>query len=164
MSAPRCFMGVDPGISGAVAFYFPAAPLMVSADDVPIVAGEIDAATLAARIGQMKPDMAIIERVASRPGQGVSSMFKFGTAYGTVRGVVAALNIPVRFVTPATWKKHYRLGPDKEQARARALELWPGRSELFRRKKDHGRAEAALLARYGAETSAGLPSHEEGLA
>ena len=48
------------------------------------------------------------------------------------------------------WKRHYGLNSEKERARALALRLWPT-SEHFGRKKDHGRAEAALLARYGAE-------------
>ena len=85
------------------------------------------------------------------PKQGVSSTFKFGKAYGVVIGVVAALKIPVHFVAPSVWKRHFGLSADKEEARARALQYWPERAELFARKKDHGRAEAALLARYAAE-------------
>lgn len=147
----QCIVGIDPGISGAVAFFFTAAPDMVSAEDAPVVAGMLDAATLAARIRQMKPDMAIVEQVSARPGQGVSSMFRFGQAYGMAIGVIAACGVPVCLVVPTKWKKHYGLSADKEDARKRALQLWPARAELFQRKKDHGRAEAALLARYGAE-------------
>lgn len=145
-----CILGIDPGASGAVAFYFPARPTLISVEDCPTVAGEVDAATLARRIEQMKPCAAIIERVGPMPKQGVSSTFKFGAAYGTVRGVVAALRIPQYLITPGRWKKHYRIPADKEAARALALRLWPG-SAHFSRKKDHGRAEAALIARYGAE-------------
>ncbi len=153
-----CIMGIDPGVSGAIAFYFTDHPSTVSAEDVPVVDGQIDGATLAARVEIMRPDMAIIERVGSMPGQGVASTFKFGAAYGIAQGVIAALKIPVHFVTPGKWKKHYGLSAEKEDARGRALQLWPARSELFARKKDHGRAEAALIARFGAETipAAGL--------
>jgi crossover junction endodeoxyribonuclease RuvC len=150
-----CILGVDPGKSGSEAFYFPAYPETVTAEDTPLVDGRVDAATLAHRIEIMRPDIAIIERVGAMPGQGVTSMFNFGAAYGTVIGVVAALKIPVHFVTPGKWKKHFGLSADKEEARARALQLWPARAELFSRKKDHGRAEAALLARYAAETIVG---------
>jgi crossover junction endodeoxyribonuclease RuvC len=93
---------------------------MIAALDTPVVAGDVDAATVADRIRQMHPDLAIIEKVGARPGQGVSSMFRFGQSFGTIIGVVAALQIPVRFVTPGRWKKHYGLAADKEQARALA--------------------------------------------
>jgi hypothetical protein len=146
-----CILGVDPGLSGALGFYFPAAPDRASAEDLPVAGNEIDAITLARRIAQMKPDLAVVERVSARPGQGVSSTFGFGTAYGAVRGVLGALRVPMHLVAPGLWKRHYRLGADKEQARALALRLFPATAECFQRRKDHGRAEAALIARYGAE-------------
>lgn len=146
-----CILAVDPGVSGAVAWYFPGHSNLISAEDMPVVAGEVDAATLARRIEQMRPDLAVVEQVSARPGQGVSSTFKFGAAYGIVRGVLAACGVPCHLVTPSRWKKHFRLYADKEKARAFALRLWPA-SEHFSRKKDHGRAEAALTARWAAET------------
>lgn len=145
-----CILGIDPGASGAIAFYFPCRPKLIAVEDVPTAAGEIDCATLARRIAVMQPHVAIIEQVGAMPKQGVSSTFKFGTAYGSVRGVVTALNVPMHLISPQRWKKHFRLSADKEEARALALRLWPG-SVHFSRKKDHGRAEAALIARYGAE-------------
>ncbi|WP_292532290.1 hypothetical protein [Methylocystis sp.] len=151
-ATPSCILGVDPGLSGAVAFYFVDAPHLVAAEDMPTVDGAIDVATLASRIRQMQPGLAVIERVAAMPKQGVASTFKFGAAYGALLGVVGALSIPSILVTPPKWKKHFALNSDKETSRALALRLWPARSDLFERKKDHGRAEAALLARYGAET------------
>ena len=150
MSAPACILGVDPGLSGAVAFYFPVQGV-VSVEDMPVAAGDVDAATLAARIAQMRPDIAIVEQVASRPGQGVASVFKFGSGYGIVRGVIAAAGVPLHLVSPARWKRAYGLDADKEKSRALALRFWPTRADLFGRKRDHGRAEAALIARYGAE-------------
>lgn len=145
-----CILGIDPGVSGAIAFYYPSIPDKVAADDMPTAAGEVDAATLAARIKEMQPMLAIIERVASMPGQGVASTFKFGASYGIARGVVASLGVPHHLVAPTKWKRHYGLGADKELARAMALRLWPA-STHFSRKRDHNRAEAGLLARYGAE-------------
>jgi hypothetical protein len=150
-----CICAIDPGKSGAISFYFPSSPGMIAAEDMPVVDGNVDAATLASRVRQLKPDIVIIEMVGARPGQGVTSMFSFGRSYGTAIGVVAALGVPSHFVTPSRWKKHFNLGPDKEEARGRALQFWPARAELFSRKRDHGRAEAALLARFYAETMAG---------
>ncbi len=147
-----CILGIDPGASGAIAFYFPARPDLISVQDVPVVAGEIDAAELARAVKQFRPTVGIIEQVGAMPKQGVSSTFKFGMAYGQARGVLAALEVPTHLVTPGRWKKHFRLDSDKERARGLAIRLWPA-SAHFGRKKDHGRAEAALIARYHAETS-----------
>ncbi len=150
MPAEVCILGVDPGSSGAIAFYFPTYDRL-TVEDMPVVGRDVDAATLAARIRQMLPTHAVVEQVASRPGQGVSSVFRFGVGYGVVLGVIAALEIPVHLVTPNRWKKACGLDSDKEKSRALALRHWPSRSDLFGRKKDDGRAEAALLARYYAE-------------
>jgi hypothetical protein len=156
MTQPKCFAGFDPGLSGAIAFYFPAHPELIAAEDFPIVGGEIDAATLADRLRQMRPDFAVIERVGAMPKQGVSSTFKFGASYGALLGVVGALAILSTLVTPTKWKRSFCLSSDKEEARALALRTWPARAELFSRKKDHGRAEAALLALWGARNGGAM--------
>ena len=58
-------------------------------------------------------------------------------------------SIPTIHVSPGKWKKHFGLTSDKEKSRALAIATWP-QSDHFRRKKDDGRAEAALTALYGA--------------
>ncbi|GGD93517.1 hypothetical protein GCM10011390_10370 [Aureimonas endophytica] len=154
MSAPEtCIVAIDPGLSGAVAILISNRLGLISVYDMPLAGSEVDAAALARIIGQMSPTLGIVEQVAARPGQGVSSMFRFGTSYGVARGVISAMGIPCHLVTPGKWKRHFRLSADKEEARALAVRLWP-QSPHFERKKDHGRAEAALLARYAAETIA----------
>jgi hypothetical protein len=152
MSSARCILGIDPGISGALAFYFPDHPERVAVEDMPIVGGDVDGVTLAKRIASMSPYVAFLERVNAMPGQGVSSTFKFGKSYGVAIGVISAAAIPLHLVSPARWKGHLHLSADKEMARALALRLFPACSDHFKRKKDHGRAEASLIARYGAET------------
>jgi crossover junction endodeoxyribonuclease RuvC len=147
----RCILGCDPGISGAIAFYFPELPERVMSEDIMAVAGRVDAVSLADRIEQLLPDVAVIEGVGAMPGQGVSSTFKFGVAYGSLLGIVAAQHIPFHIVSPQTWKKYWKLDRDKEKSRALALRLFPTCAKQFARKKDHNRAEAALIARYGAE-------------
>jgi len=151
----NCVMGVDPGLSGAIAFYFPETPSRVIAQDLPLADGEISAPLLADVIRSFAPSMAVIERVSAMPGQGVVSMFNFGRAYGDVRGAIGALSIPVHFATPQKWKKHFRLSSDKEEARALALRLFPTCADHFKLRKHHGRAEAALIAKFGAETIGG---------
>lgn len=141
-------MGVDPGVSGAFAFYYPDMPAMIAAYDAPVVDNTINPSALYDLIKDHSPDLAVVEHVHAFKGQGVTSMFNFGKSYGTALGVIGALKIPVVFVTPGKWKKHFSLTSDKEKSRALAISTWP-LSAHFRRKKDNGRAEAALLALYG---------------
>ncbi|WP_037449255.1 hypothetical protein [Sinorhizobium fredii] len=146
-----CILGIDPGQGGALAFYFPEHTARISVHDMPVAGDHVDAAGLAERISQMRPDMAVIEAVHSMPKQGVASSFKFGRSFGVVIGVVAALGVPAHFVAPGRWKRYFRLPSDKDSARALALQYWPSNADRFQRKKDADRAEAALLARFGAE-------------
>lgn len=147
----NCILGIDPGVTGAVAFYFPEAPDRIAVDDVPVAGGEISAPHLASLIRRYAPTMAVIEKVAAMPKQGVVSVFNFGRSYGDVRGVVGALNIPLHFVTPQKWKKHFGLTSDKDMSRMLAIRMFPGAADHFKLKKHDGRAEAALIALYGAE-------------
>ena len=144
-------LGIDPGKNGAFAIY-DTGTTKIFAADAPKVIEKIDPVTFAAELAIWSPDRAVIERVHSMPKQGVASSFNFGLAYGVVLGIVAAMKVPTLHVAPTKWKKHFGLSSDKEQSRARALQLWPERAELFKRKKDDGRAEAALLAKYGADS------------
>lgn len=149
-----CILAIDPGLTGAIAFYFPMAPDRVSVFDMPTVGHEVETASLARRIEQMDPAMAVVELVGPMPRDGSVQAFRFGAAYSAAKTVVAMHGVPMHLVTPASWKRHFRLqgGPEgKEQARALALRLFPASAENFARKKDHGRAEAALLAKFAAE-------------
>jgi len=159
--AYRCIVGIDPGVTGGIAFLWPDGQVAVI--DIPSVDGEIDVAQFADQIRLMGPRAAIVERASARPGQGVSSTFRFGAAYGALRGTLAALGVPQHIVSPAKWKKHFALTANKEKSRALAIRLWPS-CDAFRRKKDHGRAEAALIARYGAETICALRALRAGAA
>lgn len=150
-------IGVDPGAGGAVAILERSGAL-VQVFDMPVV--EVTVAGKAKR--RMSPEMlaselrlynvadtvAVVEQVNAMPGQGVSSMFSFGQAYGVVLGVLAGLSIPATTVTPASWKKALKLNSGKDAARAKAAQLWPSHAGEFKRVRDDGRAEAALLAYY----------------
>jgi hypothetical protein len=147
----KCILGIDPGVSGAVSFYFPAEPSRVAVFDVPVAGGEISAPHLADLIRGYSPDVAILEAVSAMPGNGAVSMFNFGRSYGDVRGVIGALKIPLHLVRPQVWKKHFKLDRDKDKSRLLATRLFPSCADHFKRKKDDGRAEAALIALYGAQ-------------
>src|SRR5207249_11958301 len=98
----------------------------------------------------------ILEEAQSMPGQGVRSMFTVGMGFGRWLGILAAVGLPYTRVRPQVWKRTLGLGKDKEQARLRAQQLYPGAGQ--RRKKDQGRADALLLAHYGWQRVA-VPSH-----
>jgi crossover junction endodeoxyribonuclease RuvC len=89
----------------------------------------------------------LIEESQAMPGQGTRSMLTIGFGYGLWIGILATLEIPYTTVRPAQWKKAFSLGKDKEASRLRAQQLYPAAD--LRRKRDHGRAEALLLAHYG---------------
>lgn len=142
-------VGIDPGKTGAIAILDGDA--LVAVHDMPVVDGQVSAALVALLVGQ-RLEHATVERVSARPGQGVSSTFSFGLSAGVVHGVFGALRIPVDIVTPVAWKRHFRLGADKDESRARAIERWPQHAGQFARKRDDGRAEAALIALWWHET------------
>ena len=151
-------MGIDPGVSGAIAI-FEGADLL-DAFDVPVVETQsgkkkkrrISPEMLVAEIEEHIGCLArvYIEDVHAMPGQGVTSMFAFGEAAGLIRGVCAGLKVPVCLISPITWKRGMRLqGAGKDASRAMAARMWPEKASLFKRQRDDGRAEAALLAHYG---------------
>lgn len=148
MLAYKCILGIDPGQTGALAVYFPSHPMLIAIHDMPLDGKAIDGYEVAKILRQYNPDVAFIEAVHSFSGQGVSSSFAFGCSYGMVRGVVAACGIPTTLVSPQKWKRALELSKDKVQSLEMARMLWPD-SDKFKRRKDDGRAEAALIAMYG---------------
>jgi crossover junction endodeoxyribonuclease RuvC len=150
-------LGIDPGLSGAVALLRDGNLLYVY--DVPSLAlkakgRNVDLPQLARIFAEIvdvagTPDECWIEEVHAMPKQGVSSSFKFGTAFGIVQGMAAAHMMPIRFVSPHHWKKGLALPQGKDAARGTASRQWPTMAEHFARVKDDGRAEAALIALYG---------------
>ena len=154
------FMGIDPGAFGAVAILDKDSRELVVIDMPtlkvkrgPRVVNQVDAHMLA---DALRPHVdsetkALIEKVSAMPGNGVASMFSFGRAAGIVEGVLAGLSVPFELIPPATWIKSMRTFGGKDGSRQRAQELFPDYAHLFARKKDDGRAEAALLACYAGE-------------
>lgn len=99
---------------------------------------------------EFAPELVVIEHVGAMPGQGVVSTFSFGVAFGTVYGLACATNARVVLVRPQVWKKKYGLiGKPKDSSRKEAYLRFPELRSSLARKKDDGRAEAALLADYG---------------
>ena len=151
-------VGIDPGLSGAIAWLDNEGRL-IEVRDLPVAKAngksELMPAALADMLRERPATHAFVERVAARPGAGVSGMFNFGRGYGQIEGVLAALGVPVTLVTPAKWKAALRIPADKSAARLRAAQLWPGLAGTFSRVKDDGRAEASLIGLYGAQALRG---------
>lgn len=156
-------IGIDPGISGAIARISQSGAYEVK--DLPTMANGKGKSKIKKMINPSAlrdileiyhtsaAEVVYIERISSMPGQGVASMFSMGDTFGCIRGVCAAMGFRVEIITPQSWKKFYRLGKDKEVVRAKAIQLFP--SAPLSRKKDHNRAEALLIANYGKELNNG---------
>ena len=95
----------------------------------------------------------IIEQVAAMPGQGVTSMFNFGQSFGVLKGICAAMQIPMYFVRPAKWKKYFNLiNSEKDASRTKAIEIFPHFSAQLSKKKDSNKADAILISSFFYET------------
>ena len=149
---PLCYLGVDPGATGALAVVDHTGDLLW-VEDMP---NPLHGAIIADLLENEKVVAAAVEDVHAMPGQGVSSTFRFGQSHGVVLGALGALFIPYQLVSPFRWKKTMRVTADKDLARQRAIETWPTRQSRFARKKDHGRAEAALIALWCLQQTAGV--------
>ena len=95
----------------------------------------------------------VVEQVNAMPGQGVTSMFNFGQSFGAIKGICAALELPIFFVRPAKWKKHFELiNSSKDASRTKVIEMYPSIAEKLSKKKDVNKSDAILIARYYSET------------
>lgn len=148
-------VGIDPGLTGAIAVLH--GTRLEHIADMPTCSSgiasrpksrQVDAYALAAilRIHAMDADIVAVERVHALPKQGVSGVFSFGHSAGVVAGVCGALGLSVVYVAPQQWKRGFGLiGQDKGASVAKAVDLFRF-PELLSRKKDHGRADAMLIA------------------
>lgn len=150
-------IGIDPGLSGAVAVLTGSDSLIVI--DMPTMTVErngkskrqVSASELAAIFANFNSDdtHVFVEKVSAMAGQGVTSVFSFGRSFGMIEGILAAFRLPVTYVAPATWVKAVGRGQGKDASRARAMELFPNNQADFKRVKDDGRSDSALIAYWG---------------
>jgi crossover junction endodeoxyribonuclease RuvC len=93
-------------------------------------------------------------------------VFSFGCSYGTVLGVLGALQVPTEQATPQRWKGTILSGTLRDKAAAVAFcrSRWPGTSLLASprcRKPHDGIADALALAEYGRRIIVGNTAAKE---
>ena len=154
-------IGIDPGISGAISILENKKILEVY-DTPTMIDGkknkkQINSAQVTniikERLKDDKEVIVVVEHVNAMPGQGVTSMFNFGHSFGVIKGICAALGLPIYFVRPTKWKKHFNLiKTNKDASRTKVIEAYPEISSKLHRKKDSNRADAILIALYFNDT------------
>ena len=154
-------IGIDPGLSGAIAVLENNKVLNIF--DIPVMSEgkknkrQLNSALLVNLLKENiidNEDVAIVvEQVNAMPGQGVTSMFNFGQTFGAIKGICAALELPIYFVRPSKWKKHFELiNSLKDASRTKAIEMYPKLSNQLSKKKDVNKSDAILIAKFYSET------------
>ena len=156
MNSTHTYIGIDPGISGAIAVLdFDG---NVTIYDMPIMQYTVGKKTKnridLVGVRNLLRDRAnsghsvFIEEVNAMPGQGVTSMFNMGYGLGALHAIFICLYLRTVRVRPQMWKKEFGLvKKDKSDSIRIAQDLFPMADITL--KKHHGRAEALLLAAYG---------------
>ena len=150
-------IGIDPGLSGAIAVLDNNKVLKIY--DMPVMAEgkknkrQLNSAQLVniikENIENREETNVVVEQVNAMPGQGVTSMFNFGQTFGAIKGVCAALNLPIFFIRPSKWKKYFELiNTQKDASRTKAIEMFPKISSILAKKKDSNKADAILIASF----------------
>ena len=154
-------IGIDPGLSGAIAVL--KENKVISIFDMPVMAEckknkkQLNSAQLVniirENIEKNEEIVVVVEQVNAMPGQGVTSMFNFGQTFGAIKGISAALELPIFFVRPSKWKKHFELiKSSKDSSRTKVIEMYPTLANQLSKKKDVNKSDAILIARFFFET------------
>ena len=154
-------IGIDPGLSGAIAVLHN--KKVINMYDMPVMAEgkknkrQLNSSQLVniikENINEDEDTIVVVEQVNAMPGQGVTSMFNFGQTFGAIKGVCAALKLPIFFVRPSKWKKHFELiNSSKDASRTKVIEMYPTLSSQLAKKRDVNKSDAVLIAKFYFET------------
>ena len=154
-------IGIDPGLSGAIAVLNN--KKVINMYDMPVMAEgkknkrQLNSSQLVNiltdNINGDEEAIVVVEQVNAMPGQGVTSMFNFGQTFGAIKGVCAALKLPIFFVRPSKWKKHFELiNSSKDASRTKVIEMYPTLSSQLAKKRDVNKSDAILIAKFYFET------------
>ncbi|MEC7099329.1 MAG: crossover junction endodeoxyribonuclease RuvC [Pseudomonadota bacterium] len=154
-------IGIDPGLNGAIAVMHD--KKVINMYDMPVMAEgkknkrQLNSSQLVniikENINENEETIVVVEQVNAMPGQGVTSMFNFGQTFGAIKGVCAALKLPIFFVRPSKWKKHFELiNSSKDASRTKVIEMYPTLSAQLTKKRDVNKSDAVLIAKFYFET------------
>ena len=155
-------IGIDPGLSGAIAVMHD--KKVINMYDMPVMAEgkknkrQLNSSQLVniikENINENEETIVVVEQVNAMPGQGVTSMFNFGQTFGAIKGVCAALKLPIFFVRPSKWKKYFELiNSSKDASRTKVIEMYPTLSAQLTKKRDVNKSDAVLIAKFYFETN-----------
>lgn len=160
-------IGVDPDVSGAIALLKPSdddatasSAQVFDSPHVTISIGKrarrrLDAKSIVHLLRSFDAPLgtaAYVEQSIPFPKDGKQGWWSGGFGYGLWIGVLVASGFSVVPVPSAVWKNEFRLcgtRSSKDDSRELASTLFPSLCSSLKRKKDHGRAEALLIAAYG---------------
>lgn len=154
-------IGIDPGLTGAIAFIDSRGCVVV--EDIPtvelpgngMVKRKVDGLALARLVRNHCPAAesatVVCEAVRAMGGQNnaVQTQGSLMRTLGAIEAVFEVLRFPWQIVEPQTWKRFYGLGADKAASMNTARTLYP--TAPLKLAKHHNRAEALLIAHYGRE-------------
>ena len=149
--------GIDPGVSGAISVLenkkvievFEMPTMIDGKKSKRQVNGAQVTNIIKERLDKNKEIIAVVEHVNAMPGQGVTSMFNFGQSFGVIKGICSAMQLPIFFVRPVKWKKHFDLiKSQKDASRTKVIEIFPKISSILSKKKDANKADAILIANF----------------
>ena len=167
-------VGIDPGLSGAIASIDKGEVKIVDIPTLRSGVGNQRELDVRATIGILRdlrgqgrsleinwsvPREKIIiglEKVHSMPRQGIASTFAFGKVYGSLIGILNTLELPYSLVMPQTWRKSVMEGMPrgKDSSIQRCHELFPD-VDCITKKSHHNRADALLIAEHMRRTTGG---------
>ena len=147
-------VGVDLGVTGALALYDPRMQRIITVIDMPTCIGnnrkKADAFAIyfiLKEFRQLGANAITIEDVHPMHETGVIAAFGMGHSKGVFEGLCASSGLKLTRTSPQAWKKHYGLiGTEKDASRLLAIEKYRGVDKWLTHKKHHNRAEAILLA------------------
>ncbi|KAI6685427.1 hypothetical protein NL676_031340 [Syzygium grande] len=157
-------IGIDPDLSGALAllksdesgfsaqvFDCPAVPVLVGKR----TRRRLDPKSIVQLLRSLDAPIgtkAYIEQSIPFPNDGKQGWWSGGFGYGLWIGTLVSSGFSVVPVASSLWKNVFELsgsGSTKDDSRRVASSLFPSLDDQLKRKKDHGRAEALLIAAYG---------------
>ena len=135
------YLGIDPGKTGALAL-LDAYTLRVTCHDMPGTTAELH--DLISGLPEIRA--CALEKLFAGPVMGRAALCTMFADFGILKGALMWRSIPFQEVQPSKWKAALGLSKDKNASREKAMQFFPEDTCQFKRVKDHGRAEAALLA------------------